>query len=503
VKRLNLRLHCLSWVVQTTSHALTRSQNYLILLVLLGVGAVCSYAQTPDPRPEHAAVQEDRPPLTPLPAEQDWGFLRDASKRIDPLDKLKYFPIGDSAQRYLSLGLDYRGEYEYFDNWALGEGPQDHNGYLLNRAIPHFDLHLGTDARLFTEFQFGYEGYRNGGPRPGVDEDKGDVHQAFLEVGSRVSHERGFSLRVGRQEIVLGSGKLFDNNEGLNVKLSFDGVRFIAQSNAVRWDIFATKPVEDNPGFFDDAPIHTQTTWGSYLTVPSRLDKRGFVDLYYLGLSTKNAAYNRGSGIEFRHTIGIRAFRLPASRWDYNWEANFQFGSLGSSLILAWSTSTETAFQFRGFHLKPRAILRADAYSGDHRSGNEAIGTYNSYFPRGAYFTDKLVPTLGSQNLVDAHPLVQFQIRPSVTGSFGWMWYWKESAKDGVYAYGSGVLVAPANTSQSDYLGTQGDLEIRWAPAPHFIVAGNMMGFRPGRSLVDQINARGPIAANMGITYRF
>jgi hypothetical protein len=53
-----------------------RSQNYLILPVLLVVGAVCSYAQSPDPRPEHAAVQEERPPLTPLPAEQDWGFLR-------------------------------------------------------------------------------------------------------------------------------------------------------------------------------------------------------------------------------------------------------------------------------------------------------------------------------------------------------------------------------------------------------------------------------------------
>jgi hypothetical protein len=83
------------------------------------------------------------------------------------------------------------------------------------------------------------------------------------------------------------------------------------------------------------------------------------------------------------------------------------------------------------------------------------------------------------------------------------MWYWKESAKDGVYAYGSGILIAPANNSQSDYLGTQGDLEIRWAPAPHFIVAVNMMGFRPVRLLVDQINARGPIAANTGITYRF
>jgi hypothetical protein len=301
-----------------------RSQNYLILPVLLVVGAVCSCAQTPDPRPAHAAVQTDRPPLTPLPAEQDWGFLRDASKRVDPLDKLKYVPIGDCAQCYLSLGLDYRSEYEYFDNWAMRAGPQDHDGYLLNRVVPHFDLHLGTEIRLFTEFQFDYEAYRNGGPRPGLDEDKGDIHQSFLEVGSRVSHERGFSLRAGRQEIVLGTGKLFDDNEGLNVKLSFDGVRLIAQSRSVRWDVFAAKPVEDNPGFFDDGPIHTQTTWGSYLTVPFRLDTRGFTDLYYLGLSTKNASYNRGSASSFdtpsafAHFVFRRAVGTTTGRQTFN-----------------------------------------------------------------------------------------------------------------------------------------------------------------------------------------
>ena len=108
-----------------------------------------------------------------------------------------------------------------------------------------------------------------------------------------------------------------------------------------------------------------------------------------------------------------------------------------------------------------------------------------------------------TKNLVDVHPLVQFQVTPSVTGSFGWMWYWKESGQDRVYAFGNGILIAPAQKAQSDYLGTKGDLEIRWAPAPHFIVAVNLMGFRPGRSLVDQINARGPIGANTGITYRF
>ena len=86
------RGHFVLWTVHATSHALMRSQNYLILPVLLVVGTVRSYAQTPDPRSEHAAVQPDRPPLTPLSAEEDRGFLRDASKLVDPLDELRYVP---------------------------------------------------------------------------------------------------------------------------------------------------------------------------------------------------------------------------------------------------------------------------------------------------------------------------------------------------------------------------------------------------------------------------
>lgn len=54
------RGHFLPWAVHATSHALMRLQNDLILPVLLVAGALCPYAQTPDPRPEHAAVQEDR-----------------------------------------------------------------------------------------------------------------------------------------------------------------------------------------------------------------------------------------------------------------------------------------------------------------------------------------------------------------------------------------------------------------------------------------------------------
>jgi hypothetical protein len=114
-----------------------------------------------------------------------------------------------------------------------------------------------------------------------------------------------------------------------------------------------------------------------------------------------------------------------------------------------------------------------------------------------------VVPFLGPQNLVDLHPAVQFQLRKNVTGAFAWVWYWRESTYDGIYAFGSDALIDPGDASHARYLGTQGDLEIRWAPAQHVIIAFNLAGLRPG-SFFDAVpyNAK-PIAANVGFTYRF
>ena len=145
---------------------------------------------------------------------------------------------------------------------------------------------------------------------------------------------------------MLGSGRLFDNNEGPNVKLSFDGLRAIAESAHVRLDLFAVKPVENNLDWFDDVPNHAQSVWGSYLTVPAPIMSRGQADFYYIGLDTKSVAYNRGAADELRHTVGTRVFRPFGKGLDYNWEANFQWGRFGIGSIRAWSVSTETGFTF-------------------------------------------------------------------------------------------------------------------------------------------------------------
>jgi hypothetical protein len=477
---------------------------WLVLIGLLIVLAAShAKAQTPDPQPPGPAPDPARPPLNPFPAEQNWSFLADSSKRTDFFDPVKYIPFGENPQLYLSLGFEYRIEYDYFDNWMFGAGPQDHNRYLMNRVMPHFDFHAGRYFRLFSEFEFDFIDGRNGGPRPQIDEDRGDIHQAFIEIGSHVSSSHGISLRAGRQEIVLGTGRLFDNNEGPNVKLSFDGFRFIAEGAQVRLDLFAVKPVENNLGFFDDEPNPHQGAWGSYLTIPSPIMSRGQADIYYIGLETNPATYNRGSAHEFRNTIGTRIFRPVRKGWDYNWEPNYQWGSFGNAAIRAWSVSTETGYTFDHARFRPRPVLRAGVYSGDGNPAPQPLGTFNSLFLRGCYFTPKMVPTLGPQNLIDLHPLVQFHLRTNITGASAWDWYWRESTHDGIYAYGSGVLIDPSSASTACYLGNQGDLEIRWAPVRHVILAFNLASFQPGTFFHTLTYNAAPIEGNVGFTYRF
>jgi Alginate export len=480
------------------------SYTYFALIALvIALSPVSAKAQTPDPQPPGPAPDPGRPPLNPFPAEQNWDFLADPLKRTDLFDPVKYIPFGENAQLYLSLGFEYRIQYELYDNFLFGEGPQDHNGYVFNRIMPHFDFHAGSNVRLFMEFEFDFENGRNGGPRPQIDEDRGDVHQAFIEIGGHVSRPHGVSLRVGRQEIVLGSGRLFDNNEGPNVKLSFDGFRLIAESTHARLDVFAVKPVENNLGFFDDVPNHAESVWGSYLTVPAPIVGRGQADFYYIGLDTKSATYNRGTAQEVRHTVGTRVFRPIGKGLDYNWEPNYQWGNFGSASIRAWSVSTETGFTFDRVRFHPRPLLRADVYSGDRNPANQPLGTFNSLFPRGAYFTPEVFPFVGPANLIDLHPVLQFQLKKNVTGAFAWDWYWRESIHDGIYAFGNGVLIDAASASHARYLGNQGDVEIRWAPVRHVIIAFNFAGFKPGTFFNTLTYNSGPVAANIGFTYRF
>jgi hypothetical protein len=416
-----------------------------------------------------------------LREDDDWSFLRDSSLRSDLWDPVKYIPLRNSGDWYMTIGGEVREVWEQIGNDNWGQQPFM-NAYLNERYMLSFDLHYGSHVRTFFELKSGLNSFRSGGPRP-IDEKRLDFQAACLELGAGDSRN-GIRLRVGRQEMEYGSGRLIDVREGPNVRLSFDGFKVIGKFNSWQIDGFAMRPDLDKPGFFNNAPDHKIALWGVYATRP--LPRKVSVEAYYLGLDSKRATFQRGTAQESRHSIGVRLSRPIAteqSGWDFDYEALWQFGTFGAANIRAWTVASETGYRLPAVVLKPRFSAKADISSGDHpKSDPNTLGTFNALFPKGNYFGVLSTTGPGPVNLIDFHPRVEGTFPHGVTASFDWIIQWRQSLEDGVYAV-PGFLIRPAGGSRARFVGHRPGLEVRWQVNSHVWLQADYGIFYTGRFL--------------------
>jgi len=417
-----------------------------------------------------------------LREDENWTFLRDRTLRQDFWDPIKYIPLRNRADDwYLTIGGEAREIWEQIGNDNWGQQPYM-NGYLNERYMLSFDAHYGKHVRSFVELKSGLNSYRIGGPRP-IDEKKLDFQAGFLELGTSKG-ANSVALRVGRQELEYGSGRLIDVREGPNVRLSFDG--FMVKSKIDSWQIdgFAVRPDLDNPGFFDNAPNHAVGFWGVYATRPS--PRTMSLDVYYLGLDRKQAAFQRGTAQEVRHSLGARISRPVAterSGLDFDYEGLWQFGTFGTGNIRAWTVASETGYRFPTVRLKPRFSAKADISSGDNPS-SKTLGTFNPLFPKGNYFGVLATTGPGPINFIDVHPHVETIFPHNVTASFDWIFQWRENVLDGVYSV-PGFLIRPAGNSQARFVGHRPGTEMRWQVDRHLWFQADYGIFYAGRFLKE------------------
>jgi hypothetical protein len=453
-------------------------RTVVTLIVLSSVSSLLSQSQS-------IPTDESSPPARTyhlLREDDDWTFLADPAERQDFWDPIKYIPLRSCRNDwFLSMGGEAREMWEQIGNDNWGQKPFV-NGYFDERYMLYFDVHYGPHFRSFVELKSGLNSYRIGGPRP-IDEKKLDFQAAFLEVGTSGSKD-SIKLRVGRQELEYGSGRLIDVREGPNVRLSFDGFMVKSKINSWAVDGFAVRPDLDNPGFFDNAPNHQVGFWGVYGTRP--LSRKIVLDLYYLGLDRKQATFERGTAQEVRHSLGARISRPIATEqpgWDFDYEGLWQFGTFGSDNIRAWTIASETGYRFPTVPLKPRFSTKADISSGDNPSSN-TLGTFNPLFPKGNYFGVLATTGPGPINFIDLHPHVETTFPHDVTASFDWIFQWRESLEDGVYAV-PGFLIRAADGSRARFVGNRPGTEIHWQANRHLWFQADYGIFYAGKFLKE------------------
>jgi len=446
-----------------------RSAVFPIASVLLAASLAAAQTATPTPQRSY-----------PLPMyDENWQFLSDPSQRTDRWDLVKYMRFGDGM--FASFGGEARETYERFGNQDFGLSVPSPNGYLLQRYLLHADIHLGSRLRLWTELNSSFENGRVGGPQPMVDVDKLDLEQGFVELGLIQRARVNVSVRTGRQEIAVGSGRLYALREGPNVPLSFDGVRAIAQTKSWQFDTWAARPVTTTPGIFDDSSHHEFSVWGANVTRTGH--RQTSLSTYYLGWDQRNASFEKGVANELRHTVGARLWR--DGTWSYDFEGMYQFGRFGTGNIRAWRGVAEASRGFAG-RWNPRIKIDFDDASGDRNPSSPTLGTFNSFFQSGEY--SGRAQLLGASNSIRLEPTLTLAPRRSLFISTGWGFYWRESEQDGLYGI-PGNLIVPSNGVPGRYEGSRPIAEVRWTLTPHLSIHFDYIFVFNGRFEEQSIHA--------------
>jgi len=415
-----------------------------------------------------ASFNEDscnRPEITMLRYDEDYSFLRNPECRSEIWDPLKYIVLNKNLPVYLTLGINIRERFEFFNtfDWGLKPGA----GYLLQRIMPLVDMHFGTHFQAFLQLTSNIVWGRD--PRP-LDRDALDILQAFgfFSFGP-------FAIRIGRQEIQYESSRLVSIREGPNVRLAFGGLRTILHIKKWQVDGFALVPIQVMPGIFDDYAPKGQWFWGIYGLNPILGNQIG-LDAYYLGRYRQTAAFEQGTERELRHTAGMRIYGKPGSV-DYNTEATIQAGSFGSGAIFAWMFASDVGYTFNTLPARPRLGAQVNLISGDLTPIDADLQTFNPLFPRGSYFSEANL--IGPLYLIDLHPELELKPFKKVKLKADWDFFWRQSLGDGLYLP-STLLQVPGAGNPARYIGSQGAVLIQWEIMRHTSLSATYSHFFAG-----------------------
>ncbi|HEX9582049.1 MAG TPA: alginate export family protein [Gemmatimonadales bacterium] len=247
-----------------------------------------------------------------------------------------------AAAQAARIGGELRPRYEYRSPDAGSV-----NGFTSMRARADVAAGLERRVSLFVQVQdvrlWGEEGNTLNDFRA----DNLDLRQGYLEV--RSGEERGWSARVGRQEMAIAEERLIGSVNWAQQGRSFDGVRAGLSGSFGSVEAFGFTLAETAaPGVPHEAEFV-----GGY----AQLERvaGGTLDLYSL--------HTRVAGVQTNQaTVGAR-YAATRGSWRYRVEGTYQLGDRDSATVRAFMAGARLSKQL--FANRAEVTLWYDYLSGD------------------------------------------------------------------------------------------------------------------------------------------
>ena len=426
-----------------------------LVAVLAAVGFLAVLA--PPARAQFFALGKGGSPLEPY--DVDYSYLADPTKRATTEDKLHYVPLGFGS--YVTLDGELREQAWSLNNASYALRAPVRNTYDLQRLIAsayvHFDPHLAVFAQLGR-----FDSFARITPST-TERDGGRLQQGFVELKERIG-AADVTVRGGRQEIALGSGRFVWVNDSSNVRTTHDGVRVhAALAGGTTVDVLYTRPVTSVLDPFADFDSHAGAFAAAYLSEtisPEVLH----VDEYYFYRRNLGGQYSGLTGNEDRSTIGGRLWGQVARRdgtFLYDGDFAYQFGTFQGREISAFGGSARVLYTLDRLAWQPGLQLQSSYFSGGGGTTTRTIRTFSAPFPRPTVLNYVGINTL--ENLIEAYPALVVTPTDDLSLRFGPEVVWRASVDDAVYVSRTTPLAATMSSrDKAQFIGTNLIATAQW-----------------------------------------
>jgi len=454
---------------------------YLAILVaglaLVSSGGVRASTEEPAAADTSAAACTAKRPVVEFNRwQEDWSVLADRCVPRQPLDSLKYIPLGGDPHSYLSLGANLRERLEVNDAPLFGLGSGRSDTYVIQRAQVSADARIGPYLQFFAQLEDARPFGKN--TVTPVDKNQLDLEQAFVTWVSPLGPGT-FKFRIGRQEMAFDLQRFISVRDGPNVRQAYDAIWADYETEKWRFIGYLTQPVQ-----YRDVTAFDDVSNGHLTFSGVRFERQGVgpgdLSGYYSLYTRDNAHFLDAAGNENRNVFDVR-YTGKIGRADWDVETMFQTGHVGAKTIGAWAVGSLAGYTL-DLPWTPRMGVQIDAASGDRHPGDGRIETFNPLFPNGYYFT--LAGYTGYANLIHVKPSVTLKPASNLAliGAVGFQW--RETMADAVYQQANAVVPGTAGHG-SRWTGMYVQLRADWTIATNLVGAVEGVHFQVGDSIRD------------------
>ncbi|WP_242010541.1 alginate export family protein [Acetobacter musti] len=448
---------------------------------------------------------------------EDWSSLRDKKNRIDFMDPLKYIPLNEAGDIYLTLSGNFRHHGFYDEKPFMGtisKSPSYRSNLRWNAGA---DLHLGEHVRFYGELMSGqaggmnYFGYNNGRWRS-----KLDAQQAFVEVRGHLLNAT-MGAMVGRMTFLDAPPYITAGSVYPTIPYSWNGIRGYSFWKNFRVDVFDLTMTNWD---IHNVPFHDQvgyrTRWfGAYTSyaVPSfrfmGVKSQVFVDTFYYGylLASAPIASAKGTiaGSTHRDTPGVRVWG-NAGPIEFSLGGMWQGGSFNAAKdgpsrpVSAYSFNAQVSYRLAKLWGRPAIGIQADDISGgDYRkSQTSSWGSFLTPFVPSAYYLD-ISTYFGNQNLIDVGPIATVAPTKNTTLLLKVPVMWRNSVYDAIY---QNPTAAYTFRPHGGYVGTIPQASFTWRATRHVTLSIDGEYIFAGKALIQAGAASGAyIQSNLELTF--